>query len=175
MEQKRIKCPKCGSVLKFSYENNGDAVKRVTCPVCKTGLKINLAPQTKNVAPPQPQKDGGETVLVTAPSAPSGTFVITFNGQSFPLKKGVNTIGRQAFSSTASLQIPTSDSFLSRSHVTINVLTDALGNSYATLQNHQNTNETLINNVEINQDDVIKLNNGDHITMGETTIVFESK
>jgi uncharacterized protein YbaR (Trm112 family) len=177
MEKKRIKCPVCGSLLDISFKDDG-GIKHISCPVCKSRLKINLgalaSQQGNKQEEPQNADDESETIIRRAPRR--AVFRIVYNGIPFELKDGQNTIGRKAGSSRASLQIPTGDMTTSRSHLMIEVNTDANGNKYATLVNHNNTNATMVNEVEINNGDVIKLSDGDQIRMGEeTVVVFETK
>lgn len=176
MEKKRIKCPKCGSVLDISFENNGEGIKHITCPVCNAKLKVNLEPQHGGEGKkPKPEKSESETVIYK-PQQRVTTFRIVYNGIPFGLADGKNTIGRKANSSTAKVQIPTPDMTTSRSHMMIEIRQDANGVKYATLVNDSNTNPTLVNGVEIGKGDVIKLSDGDQIAMGETTmVVFEAK
>lgn len=178
MEKKRIKCPKCSSVLDISFKQTGESVKHITCPVCKTRLKVNLATPAPAQEPkkPEPENDDNRTIILKDPPPREATFRIVFNGMPFELRDGQNTIGRKANSSTALIKIPTTDMTTSRSHMVIEVIKGINGIKYATLANHKNSNPTKVNGVEIAKGDVIKLNDGDQISMGETTtVVFEVK
>ena len=167
MEKKKIKCPKCKSVLDVPFKD-GEGVKHIVCPVCQAKLKINLGGQGKD----DDDDDGNETVIG---GCKQYNYSVIFNGMKLPLDRGLNTIGRRAYSSDAKIQLPVQDGYMSRSHAIIDVKVDSHGNTYATLYNHKNMNPTKINGIQIGQTDVVKLNKGDLITLGETTIIFEAE
>ena len=67
---------------------------------------------------------------------------LQFNGQNYPLRIGTNTIGRAANTSRATVQIRTTDMFMSRLHSMIIISPD--GNQ-ALLSNGENKNEIRVN------------------------------
>lgn len=169
MEKKRIKCPKCNSVLDVPFKD-GEGVKHIACPVCQAKLKINLDGQNKGNN--NDDDDGNETVIG---GCKQYNYSLIFNGMKLPLDRGVNTIGRRAFTSNAKLQLPVQDVYMSRSHAIIEVKVDSYGNTYATLANYKNMNGTKVNGILIGQTDVVKLKKGDLVTLGETTFIFEAE
>lgn len=88
-------------------------------------------------------------------------------GKSYFLRPGQNTIGRMAASSTATIQIATDDTFMSRVHAIIEVQ----GNG-CYLMVEPNKNTVCINNSPINPYNNYLLNNGDHIRIGNTELTF---
>ena len=93
-------------------------------------------------------------------------------GSTYALRLGINTIGRSAASSTATIQIATNDRTMSRSHAVIEV-SNAGGKTIHILRNGANKNPSYMNGVLIGQQDQLVLNNGDRIKMGSTELTFK--
>ena len=194
MQTKRITCPKCGVVLDVKNTKD-EEVKQVTCPKCKTLLKVKFAQPIE--APtyygsPKPGAEGatqlgggqsGATVLggiqsgatqLVVPSAKAPvTPHLSFDGKDYSLQEGQNIIGRKASSSQATVQIETTDRYMSRQHITITVNTLPDGTKKVVLSNYQNKNQTIVDGQEITTGDIIRLTDGDKITMGHTTVIFK--
>ena len=138
MQTKRVKCPKCGVMLEVNNSKN-EVQKVIICPKCKTKLKVNFPPQQEPIeAPtvygtPKPTGNGGATqlggglsgatILGGVPSgstqyvAPSqnkatGTPYLLYEGKKYSLQEGKNIVGRKAKTSEASVQIETSDRYM---------------------------------------------------------------
>jgi len=170
MKKVRVKCPTCNSVLDVPFKE-GETVKHIPCPVCQTKLNLKLKGAEGSAPSPVDEEDaktevGGFKQL---------RYSVVFNGMKFPLDKGANTIGRQAMTSQAKLQLPTSDMNMSRNHAIAEVKVDANGNTYATLANYKNMNLTLVNGKPLGPQDVVMLNKGDIITMGQTTVMIDAE
>ena len=200
MQVKRIKCPKCGVLLDVTNSQNEEE-KRITCPQCKVGLKVRFpkpAPKQEILTAhtvynpqgrePVPQNEGATQIggMAPGPSDNGSTqigspksfvrqAVLEFEGVSYDLELGQNTVGRKAKSSQASLQIPTADRYMSRQHALVTVTRLRDGGLKATLRNDQNKNDTLVNGQAIENGDEIRLLNGNRITMGHTTLIFKEK
>ena len=199
MQTKRVECPNCHKVLEVKNSKN-EAVKHITCPVCAAPLQVKFSPQqeplvahTVLVPPPSNAASDGATQLGGSPSAatvlggsPSAATVLgapqqavskslklEHNGNEYPLVEGQNIIGRQASTSKASIQLPTSDRYMSRQHCSILVSTLPDGSKKAVLTNYQNKNATLVNGSSIQDGDQIRLQDGDQVTMGHTTVTFK--
>jgi len=196
MQTKRIICPKCRAVLDVKNSQN-ETVKQITCPSCKTVLQVKFQPQQEPIeaptyyAPPkQPATDcgetqladnGGETVLggglngATQLYTPTqkATAKLTYEGKDYPLKEGQNIVGRQGTTSKATVQIETTDRYMSRQHCSITVTTLSDGTKKAVLSNYQNKNLTTIDGQLIETGDAIRLTDGNSITMGHTTVTFK--
>ena len=194
MQVKRIKCPKCGIVLDVKNSKN-ETEKQITCPQCKTPLKVTF-PQPMEagtyIAPKKPIINDGATQLggglsgatqlrgglagatQLGPSKPKQEKAkLMFNGVSYPLEEGQNIVGRKASTSTATIQIETTDRYMSRQHCCITVSTLPDGTKKAVLSNYQNKNKTTIDGQEIATGDAIRLTDGNSITMGHTTVTFK--
>lgn len=189
MQSKQVTCPKCNVVLKVENSRN-EAKKIIKCPRCGATLRVNFPPQQEPLTthtvlvPPQPNpaSDGATqlvgtpsvaTVLASSQQAVSQVLKLVFNGVDYPLVDGQNIIGRQASTSEASIQLPTSDRYMSRQHCSIRVSTLPNGSKKAVLSNYKNKNATLINGTAVQDDDQIILNDGCQITMGRTTVTFK--
>lgn len=198
MQTKRVRCPKCGVLLDVNNSKN-EVEKIIICPKCKTKLKVNFTPQQEPVeAPtvygiPKPSaNDGvtqlggglggatvlggiqsGSTQLVMPSQKTSCTPHLLFGDKKYMLQEGKNIVGRQAKTSEATVQLETTDRYMSRQHCIINVTTLSDGSKKAVLSNYQNKNQTIIDGQTIATGDEIRLTDGDSITMGHTTIIFK--
>lgn len=189
MQTKQVKCPNCKKVLEVKNSKN-EALKHIKCKVCGVPLVVKFLPQQEPqeahtvIVPPQPNPapDGstqlvgspsGATVLGSPQQAVSKSLKLVFNGNDYPLAEGQSIIGRQAKTSNASIQLPTSDRYMSRQHCCIRVSTLPDGSKKAVLSNYKNKNSTLINGTAIQDGDQIRLQDGDQITMGRTTVTFK--
>ena len=199
MQIKRVKCPKCGVLLDVNNSKN-EREKIIRCPKCKAQLKVKFPPQQEPIeAPtvygtPKTMVDGvatqlggglsGATVLGGIPSGstqyvtPSqnkttGTPYLLHEGKKYSLQEGKNIVGRKAKTSEASVQIETSDRYMSRQHCNITVSTMPDGSKKVVICNYQNKNQTIIDGQEISTGDEIRLTDGDSVTMGHTTIIFK--
>jgi pSer/pThr/pTyr-binding forkhead associated (FHA) protein len=199
MENKtlKIKCPNCGSILTIRYIDGLDT-KSITCPKCNIKTRfvdyfqvVKTVNEThenhdepderatnygKSAAPDHatrlneaPEEKG--TAYVSKKNMAVGKLVNLANNATYSLSEGVNTIGRMAQSSTASLQIDTDDRTMSRSHARIDVVSTQIGMSHF-FMNDKNKNETFVNSQQIGADDRILLSNGDIIQMGKTRLRF---
>lgn len=196
MQIKRIICPKCRAILDVKNSKN-EEVKIITCPSCKTGLKVKFPPQQEPVEAKTflsglPTAGGGttqlggldgrtvlgggtggSTVLGTPNQDISVTARLTYGGKDYPLKEGQNIIGRQGTTSMATVQIETADRYMSRQHCSITVSTLPDGTKKVVLRNYQNKNQTTVDGQPIENDDTIRLTDGNSITMGHTTVTFK--
>ena len=201
MESKIIKCPKCGVGLKVDNPRD-EAVKSIKCPNCKTPLKVIFRqPQAQQPADPaatqlpgkpaaqsagpetqyghqsaQPgatelgPKPGGDATRVKAKLQPGRLFC---NGREYPLQMGRNIVGRRNRTKPTTLMLDVNDSYMSREHILINV--EQVGDKLrATVTNYQNTNDTQVAGLPLAKGEMVVLNNGMTITMGETTVTYRS-
>jgi len=86
---------------------------------------------------------------------------------------GINTLGRKSPNSTATIQLPTTDTFMSREHATIEVVQRADGIYEHRLWDDRSRNSTLHNGVAIEKGDVIVLMPGDTVKLGRTIFNLE--
>lgn len=90
----------------------------------------------------------------------------------YTLSLGINTIGRKAQTSNATVQIDTDDLTMSRSHSIIEVRKLKTGGYIHYFSNAQNKNATYINSGLIENGDRIILHGGEIIKMSNTTLKF---
>lgn len=196
MSTKKFKCPGCNTVFLFDESKlKKELIKEHTCPKCKSQIKVKLEPLKEpvilsfinaSIGCGATQLGGGlsgatvlggiqsgETQLVVPSEKAVITPRLSFDGNDYSLQEGQNIVGRKASSSQATVQIETTDRYMSRQHISITISTLPDGSKKAVLSNYQNKNQTVINGKEITNTDVIRLIDGDKITMGHTTVEFK--
>ena len=198
MNEIKIKCPTCGKILRLQDAPNINAAS-FTCPVCKekhvVGKCQRYVEQPKPTASSgdatryggvfaqqqggdetrigsQPQHGSGDETRIASASRPAVGVLVDNMGRTYALRSGINTIGRKASSSAATVQIATDDRTMSRSHAVIEV-SNAGGNTIHILRNGANKNPSYLNGSLIGQQDQLILNNGDRIKMGNTEVTFK--
>lgn len=191
MQVKRIQCPRCGVVLDVKNSKN-EPVKQIVCPSCKTALQVKFPQQQEPLeaktyyAPPKKPMDDGATQL--AGSTSGATLLVSpspqnshsphhphlkYNGKTYPLTEGQNIIGRKGNTSKATIQIDTTDRYMSRQHGSITISTLPDGTLKAVLSNYQNKNLTTVDGQPIEIGDAIRLTDGNSIQMGHTMLIFK--
>lgn len=92
-------------------------------------------------------------------------------GRSYQLMIGINSIGRKATTSSATVQIDTADRTMSRNHALIEVRNSG-GQVLHILKNGANKNPSYLNGTLVEASDQLILNNGDRVKFGSTELVF---
>lgn len=192
MQEKRVICTNCGVELSVKNSKN-ETLKIITCPKCGIKLKVNFPPITdqeplvaKTVLVNTPSGEtptilggvgsaqSGETQYVPKPSQQKH-FYLSCNGNRYPLSKGQNVVGRKASSSNANVQIETSDLYMSRRHVCIEVFQLGDGTSKVLISNDKNKNATYVNGSLLNAGERVVLTNGTQIKMGDTIVTYKEE
>lgn len=191
MQKIRIKCPHCKVTLDVR-NSTGAAEKEITCPNCNTNLMVKFK---QPIAPPQPANteaptapdsvyadsqaqtpaaytDTSETMVTSLPIFDAIMGKLLYNGKKYTLQMGINTIGRKAETSKASLQIETDDRSMSRLHSVIKVTRLLDGTLRTTIENADNKNLTYVGGQLLIDGDTIVLNDGDVIKMGNAYVTF---
>lgn len=183
MGEIKIKCPTCGKVLRLRDAPNINAAT-FTCPVCKEKHTVGMCQRYVEQARPialsgdetrigsQPKQYGGDETQIGFSSRCAVGAIVDRMGRTYQLRLGINTIGRKANTSTASVQIVTDDRTISRSHAIVEV-ENAGGKIVHILRNGANKNPSYLNGSLIGHDDQLILNNGDRIKMGNTELTFK--
>lgn len=197
MNEIKIKCPTCGKVLRLQDAPNINAAS-FTCPVCEEKHVVGKCQRYVEQPKPmvssgdetryggasarqggdetrigsQPQCGGSDETRIGSASSPAVGVLVDNMGRTYQLRLGINTIGRKAASSPASVQIATDDRTMSRSHAVIDV-SHAGGKTIHILRNGANKNPSYLNGSLIGQQDQLILNNGDRIKMGNTEMTFK--
>lgn len=162
METKRIKCPKCGTVMDVVNSKHED-VKHIKCPGCGAALAVSFV--------------DGETEYHQGKHGKAGKPALEYKGKEYPLAVGENIIGRKANSSSATVQIDTaadaSGRTVSREHLKIRVIELSGGKYKSMVSVYKAKNPTSINGELLGEEDCIVLHTGDRIKMGSVTVVFK--
>lgn len=180
----KIKCPHCGKVLILADKPNiNNAV--FTCPVCNEKQKVGDCQRIVDTPKPSIASEetqynfqsssasrGEETQIVGCTPQMSIGSLLDGNGCSYQLSMGINTIGRKATTSSATIQINVEDRYMSRSHAVIEVK-NAGGQAIHILRNGAGKNPSYLNGTLIEANDQLILNNGDRIKLGYTELVFK--
>lgn len=153
-----IECPHCGQKLSF-YEVRGYQQMMVTCPSCMYRAK---AAEFRDVQ-------------ASAPAAvpPNGRLREVSTGKTYTLPAGSNIVGRKATTGTANIQIDTTDQYMSRQHVRIDVIPTPEGSFEHRLMEIKATNKVKYNGTNLAPGEIVNLRAGDKITLGHTELVFE--
>lgn len=194
----KIKCPTCGKILRLmdSPTINTSTFK---CPVCgekhtvgncqrvvvKPKQATTEETQYGSAASRQPSNEETqyagygasvsnpeETRIYSAPTPLKVGTLVDNTGRTYMLQVGINTIGRQASTSSATVQIATSDRTMSRSHAIVEVH-NAGGQIVHILKNGANKNPSHYNGTLIESTDQFILNNGDKVKFGSTELTFK--
>lgn len=182
VETKRIKCPSCGVLLDVRNSQN-EAVKMIICPQCKAQLRVIFSQNngktqyvdsgngvTRYVG--QTSFDNSDETVLAGNKAILSPGYLTCGGDEYPLKFGINVIGRNAVSSQATIQIATEDRYMSRQHLTIQVVKVSSDKIRVVVANYHNKNASYVNGQLLNEGDQLILSEGSIIKMGNTTVAY---
>ena len=183
-----VKCPKCshqGDVSEFKEI----AMKSINCMRCKANLKVSETAAAKDIICPKckntisPQKEEGMATMIGAPKQkstkrPGRLEMIEDEGcwqsldKKVSLTLGVNTLGRKSPTSKSSVQLPTTDSYMSKNHAKIEVVTGASETLVHRLSNAGSANGTFHNEDRLEEGEMINLMKEDKIRLGRTVFKF---
>ena len=180
MSEIKIKCPTCGKVLRLVECPNINAAS-FTCPVCHEKHVVgNCQRYVDQPAPAAAEETryGGfgqqfsEETQVGAPPELKVGKLVDQAGHTYQLAIGLNTVGRKAASSTATVQIATADRTMSRRHAVIEVRI-AGGQILHIFKNDTNKNPSFVNDTLIERADQMVLNDGNRLKLGGTVLTFK--
>ncbi len=97
---------------------------------------------------------------------------LMLNGINYPLQMGRNTVGRRSATSSASLQLPIKDPYMSRQNAIIEVGQIMQGKWYVTISSCNKQNLAKVNGQEIKIGDKMVLQPKNVIRLGHTDIIF---
>ena len=180
MDPIKIQCPHCKSVLTVK---NPDALvgKTLICPACKQQEPFAGYPKVVlRPAAPAPAEDdthfNKEETLRKREVCNRGH--LEHDGVCYELHKGATVVGRKSSSSKAGIQIDLSNlppelgNTMSRTHVQITMQQGQSGYLHYLQSLPDAKNDTLVNGQLLQKGDIIKLNDGDVITMGQVPVKF---
>lgn len=198
MSEIKIKCPTCGKILRLQDSPTINTAS-FTCPVCKEKHVVGKCQRL--VEQPKPQQpvgeetqygptisrmggseetqyagsgyftNGEETQIYSTSQSHIG-FLVDNLGRKYRLCLGINTIGRKASTSSATVQIETTDRTMSRSHAVIEVR-NAGGQIMHILKNGANKNPSYHKGSIVGPSDQMILNNNDKVKFGSTELTFK--
>lgn len=187
---KTVKCPYCKAILTVKNSKNVE-IKIISCPKCGESLKVSFRKRKEPVEAPtyipqRPKEVNNRETQAGNTGSPYATKIrfrqkeknnprLLCNGQFYELESGENIIGRQTDDSLATIQINTNDLYMSRQHIKIIVNSQKDGVKNFVLGNYKNMNKTMVNGQVVEKEDLIRLSDGDVITIGHTEIQFKLK
>ena len=172
LSEKIIKCTGCGQGLKVP--NSALVVaKNVKCPKCGESLLVNfIDSQTENSDKTSENENEGQTVYGGGQNASNTIAWLEFEGMKYYIEKPVSVVGRRAGTSTADIQIDTTDMYMGRHHAVITMKSDFSGNTVYTLKRKDAKNGLSVNNIPVAEQEETVLLSGAEIRMGHTVVVF---
>jgi hypothetical protein len=163
------------------------AGKTITCPKCKCTEVANKYMDKPPVASgTEKEETEVRTRTQTSTQMNGGKIYMPgklelvdggdcWNGsrsESITLKRGTNTLGRTSPNSSSSIQLPTTDPYMSKNHLIIDVVMKPDSTFEHRLSDNRSMNGTFLNDIRIEQGDVIILSPGDTLRLGHTTVKF---
>lgn len=189
-KKKQILCPACKVGLEVKNSKN-EPEKAIDCPNCHTHLKIIFKPlsQTASGDPNATRlgliglavkdatqygqsEDCAATQIGGGSTAPASPGYLMCNGRQYPLRMGLQTIGRISRQRPADVMLDVNDQYMSRQHIAITVNKCPNGKVQVSVRNFKNTNVTFIAGQQLQQGDEVFLTSGMTIKMGDTTITY---
>jgi len=173
LQKTRVKCPSCGVTLDVR-NSTGMTEKEISCPNCGTQLMVKFDNAASAGSPSVQESQEFHTCFLSGlTDGIMGRLLL--DGKEYALKMGLNTVGRKATTSSASIQIETDDRSMSRMHSVINVTRMFDGTLRTTIKNADNKNATHVGGQLLIDGDTIVLNDGDVIQMGNVNVTFIKK
>lgn len=157
----RSTCPKCPAVLEFDRA----LFTTIKCPKCAYTGNVaefkELEATEINPGAGKFYKPGKLELIKTDAQWLAKDKIVN-------LQRGENTLGRKSPNSSAKIQFPTDDRFMSKLHATIDVIMKPDGAFEHRLSDNGSKNGTFHNSDRLEKDDVIKLMPNDKIKLGHS-------
>ena len=118
----------------------------------------------------KPKRQEGDTIL--GKDLQKGIPTLVFAGRNYPLEEGQNTVGRHAESSSAKIQLPVDDRYMSRLNAVINVQKQLAGQLKVTIESCNERNLVRLNNQPVPIGNTVNLFPGMIIGLGHTEVTF---
>lgn len=179
-------CPRCGNEVRICPSVAGE--QTFSCCVCDTPFNVTVdngaadaIASTPQASPPalgliiepvEEGEDGPETVVVKKESDAFLQWGGLFSRKRYTLKEGANLIGRKDKKTPSDLEFD--DPEMSRRSISIDAKRDG-NNAFAyTLYVLKALNPVKVNGKDMEPGVSLKLQNGDSITLGKTSLTFKS-
>lgn len=180
----KLVCPQCHSSLKLSADKLPKAVK---CPACGhigelTEFSVKPQPQVTEILEDETIKIGpaeSKTEILDIDNMRPGFLVLQSDNSSWfgnkivELRMGKNEIGRSSNVVTVNTPLPTKDELMSRRHIEIEMRQTKHGTIEHNLRDLGSKNGTKVNGNRLGAHDVITLQPGNIIEIGNTKLRFE--
>ncbi|MDR2859316.1 MAG: FHA domain-containing protein [Mediterranea sp.] len=172
---KRILCPKCENYLSFdeTQYHAGQSLVFV-CEYCGKQFSIRIG-STKLKLTRKEEEKYNET---TSHKKEFGCINVIENvfgyKQMLSLLEGDNIIGRHCAGTDIDIPIETGDMSMDRRHCIINVKRNKQGEIVYTLRDAPSLTGTFLRNELLGNKDRIRINDGDVVTIGATTFIFQT-
>lgn len=180
----KLVCPQCHSSLKLSADKLPKAVK---CPACGhigelTEFSVKPQPKVTEILEDETIKIGpaeGKTEILDIDNMRPGFLVLQsdngswFGNKIVELRMGKNEIGRSSNVVTVNTPLPTKDELMSRRHIEIEMRQTKHGTIEHNLRDLGSKNGTKVNGNRLGAHDVITLQPGNIIEIGNTKLRFE--
>lgn len=171
----RIICPNCRHRLSFEEQSKWQD-RLLECPNCHFKAKGSTF-QSGSFASGGTGADDCATEIVggncnaARQDTEIGVIKEVSTGRAFQLKMGTNVLGRIAKSGKADIMI-NQDPYMSRSHLRVDVIRTASGIEHRLVE-IDSKNVIVLNGRPIQRKDILKLNYGDRMKLGQTEVVFD--
>ena len=183
----QLVCTNCRTSLVIKLTDKLPQNLTINCPKCKKQLSYTLSDLQNRFEEQQqqakereqsPKQNNYQDDATQIDTKDCGWLVVhdeNAHSQIFPLKVGINIVGRKSPSKPCEVMIDTQDSFMSRNHCQVEVL--QRGNGYLfVIKDLGSQNGVFINadrNSRLKKDDEIYLQNGDTVQIGRTKVVLK--
>jgi hypothetical protein len=171
---KRVRCPKCDNYIQFDetkYELGQSLV--FVCDNCHKQFSIRIGKSKLNAG-----NQKSEVVDEKEGTQEFGNIIVIENvfgfKQVLPLHEGDNLIGRRSKGTDIDLPIETNDPSMDRRHCIINVKRNKQGKIIYTLRDNDSITGTFLMNEILGPKEQARLNDGDIITLGATTLILRT-
>ena len=191
MENIKVKCPECGTVLAIKPQP-GIESKSIKCPACNEKNMYSdflpFRPVVKNMVTALHDDTDEDATCVMSdrqkeqlpPVATAIGMLEILNREPskatlYQLKMGRNVIGRKATASTADFQIPLlpEQKKMSREHMVIDVeMIPGRGLTHQASLYKEQVNETLVNGVALQYGEKVPLKDQDRIRLPHAELLF---
>ena len=140
----------------------------IKCPNPECGVKLRV------------RFDTGETVIAPKKGAANVPGYLIWDGQSFELKEGRNSVGRGSSKHEADIELPTDDRSVSRVHCLLEVIKLKSGRVKVVVSDLRSADKiaqkpTLVYDEPLASEDRLVLEDGDTIEIGDQTLRFHQK
>ena len=176
MEIVKLKCPKCGKVLKADRSKIESANKNkatITCSACRSKSPLREFKIVEDKPEDATRLVGSQTILGSKQNIIGKLHM--GKDLCFELKEGRNVVGRKSVNGPhADIELPVEGKRMSRDHIVIEVKNvTARGYVHYVSLNKEKVNATYVGNERLKDGDCVELNDGDLIRLPDANLTFE--